>query len=80
MAVWWLDESGEAFGMLVQAKRLLRRPGKWDVDFGFNEGAQRRALIETGRDLNVAPMYAIYEGTSSGGGGVLPTEGTFRPL
>lgn len=66
---WWLDDSGEAFGMLVQAKRLLRKPNKWDVDFDFNKGAQRRALIETGRNLNVAPMYAIYEGTSEWRGG-----------
>ena len=61
---WWVDESGEAFGMLVQAKRLLRSPSKWDINFDFNEGAQRRALIQTGLDLFVAPMYAIYEGTS----------------
>lgn len=62
---WWVDRSGEAFGMLVQAKRLHRLSNKWDVDFDYKNGQQRRALVQTGLDLRVAPMYALYLGTSA---------------
>lgn len=61
---WWVDDAGESFGMLVQAKRLLRSTNKWDIDFEYKNGDQRRALVRTGLELHVAPMYAIYQGTS----------------
>ncbi|PPF61590.1 hypothetical protein C5E11_14845 [Clavibacter michiganensis] len=61
---WWIDDFGEAFGMLVQAKRLLHHRKGWDIDFDYKTGDQRRALVQTGLDLGVAPMYALYLGTS----------------
>jgi hypothetical protein len=32
---WWVDGAGEAFGMLVQAKRLRIDPSRWRFDFDY---------------------------------------------
>jgi hypothetical protein len=62
---WWVDARGEAFGTLVQAKRLKGGPNRWDIDFNYRNGEQRRHLIQSGLDLRVPPMYALYLGTPS---------------
>lgn len=62
---WWIDSNGEAFGMLVQAKRLKRLAARWDIDFDYRNGEQRRQLVATGLDLRVPPVYGLYLGTSS---------------
>lgn len=60
---WWLDDDGFAFGMLIQAKRLRRSSTRWTIDFNYHKGSQRRQLIQTGLELRVPPMYALYLGT-----------------
>ncbi len=63
---WWVDSTGEAFGMLVQAKRL--KVGKrWTIDFTYPDGTgnQQRKLFVTANELNVAPVYALYLGTQA---------------
>ena len=59
---WWIDDKGEAFGMLVQAKRLHQ---PWRIDFNYNGGRQRHNLFETAEELGVPPMYALYLGTTA---------------
>ena len=59
---WWIDDGGEAFGMLVQAKRLHH---PWEIDFDYNGGRQRHNLFETAEELRVPPMYALYLGTAA---------------
>ena len=59
---WWVDQTGEAFGMLVQAKRLQR---PWSIDFEYRKGLQRKRLFETAEELRVPPMYALYLGSAA---------------
>lgn len=59
---WWVAENGEAFGMLVQAKRL--KPDGLRIDFGYGKGTQRRRLLESAAFLGVPATYALYLGTS----------------
>lgn len=59
---WWIDDEGEAFGMLVQAKRLHH---PWRIDFNYDGGRQRHNLFETAEALNVPPMYTLYLGTAA---------------
>jgi hypothetical protein len=61
---WWLDDSA-AYGMLVQAKRLKVRAGKWHFGFEYprGTGAQRLSLMSTAAALDLVPVYAIYLGT-----------------
>ncbi|UYN82920.1 MAG: hypothetical protein KIT89_09385 [Microcella sp.] len=60
---WWVDSKGEAFGMVVQAKRLKREASAWDIDFDYDLGRQRQNLLRAGLDLRVPPIYALYLGT-----------------
>lgn len=60
---WWVDSNGEAFGMVVQAKRLKKLPKGWEIDFDYKNGAQRAALLESAFDLRLPAMYALYLGT-----------------
>jgi len=60
---WWVGPSGESFGMLVQAKRLYVDRDKWTFKFNHNAGAQRRALFDAARALDVTPAYSLYLGT-----------------
>ena len=60
---WWLDDAGEAFGMLVQAKRL-RIGTKWAIDFPYpGDWRQYKNLSATAAELDLAPTYALYLGT-----------------
>jgi hypothetical protein len=57
---WWVDDSGEAFGMLIQAKRLH---SDWGIDFSYRRGEQMDALRDTARLLGVPDAYVLYLGT-----------------
>lgn len=64
---WWVDDRGEAFGMLVQAKRL--KPSGTKIDFEYHQdgqppGDQRRRLLRTASDYGVPAAYGLYLGTS----------------
>lgn len=60
---WWVAPSGEAYGMLVQAKRLYVDGTRWSFKFSHNSGEQRRALFDAALALDVAPAYSLYLGT-----------------
>jgi hypothetical protein len=66
---WWIDTTGEAFGMLVQAKKLHRAPTgtKWWVDFGYKRGtrSQITALLAASDHLNLPAGYMIYGGDTA---------------
>jgi hypothetical protein len=60
---WWIDsQTGECFGMLVQAKRLKRISKGWRVDVTHREGKQLRDLLRTADDLEVPAVYAVDTG------------------
>lgn len=66
---WWIDGvESTAFGMLVQAKRYSRPRQSLELDIRVGEGRQLRALLETARDLEIAPVYALYLGEVPPGG------------
>ena len=60
---WWVAADGEAYGMLVQAKRLYVNGSRWSFKFDHNSGEQRRALFGAALALDVAPAYSLYLGT-----------------
>lgn len=60
---WWIDsQTGECFGMLVQAKRLKRGSKGWLVDVSHREGKQLGDLLRTAENLDVPAVYAVYTG------------------
>jgi len=59
---WWVDESGECFGMLVQAKRLHHRDGQPQLDLRHNGGQQMTRLFSSANLLQVPAVYALYLG------------------
>jgi len=59
---WWVDDAGECFGMLVQAKRLHCKGSSWTLDFRANKGEQMRRLFETAERFSVPPFYILYMG------------------
>ncbi|MDQ6945276.1 MAG: hypothetical protein M3256_03160 [Actinomycetota bacterium] len=61
---WWIDGDSEAFGMLVQAKRLRIDSKRWKFEFGYNKGVQKRTLLRAARHLGVPATYGLYLGTS----------------
>jgi hypothetical protein len=66
---WWIDQAGEAFGMLVQAKKLHRAPGggRWWADFGYRRGDRNQitALLTSADYLNVPASYMVYGGDTA---------------
>lgn len=63
---WWIDETtGEAFGAVIQAKRLKLKASKWWIDFGYKANRQRSDLMFLGNNFEVVPIYALYLGTSN---------------
>jgi hypothetical protein len=62
---WWIDDDGEAFGMLVQAKRLRTDSKRWKFDFEYKRGSQKRTLLRVARRLGVPATYGLYLGTST---------------
>ena len=59
---WWVDDRGECFGMLVQAKRLHHREGQPQLDFRHNGGQQMTRLFSVADRLQVPAVYALYFG------------------
>lgn len=59
---WWVDDAGEAFGMLVQAKRLKGRHPSWVIDFWYRDGEQSNTLETTAELLRVPDIYVLYLG------------------
>ncbi|MEV7631206.1 hypothetical protein AB0N64_02230 [Microbacterium sp. NPDC089318] len=57
---WWVDEAGEAFGMLLQAKRPDSSRTSNTYDIGAKGGQQIDALLTTARQFGLAPGYALY--------------------
>jgi hypothetical protein len=61
---WWIDETEECFGMLVQAKRLHRRNDRWVIDFQRDGGAQMAQLFRTAQTFDVPAIYVLYLGSA----------------
>ncbi|ADL45975.1 hypothetical protein [Micromonospora aurantiaca (nom. illeg.)] len=62
---WWVDGSGECFGLLVQAKRLHHSQSQQphaQLDFGHGDGEQFRRLVGTADRLGVPAAYIVYFG------------------
>jgi hypothetical protein len=57
---WWVDDVGEAFGMLIQAKRLH---DDWQIGFAYRNGEQMDALRAAARLLHVPDTFVLYLGT-----------------
>jgi hypothetical protein len=70
--LWWFVEgSGECYGMLVQAKRLKDERGQPALDLRYTrKGApdQMTTLFQAARDLYVPAVYALYFGPVEGRG------------
>jgi hypothetical protein len=62
---WWVEPSGECFGMLVQAKRMQRRADRFEIDLRAGDGTQMTRLFEASDALGVPAMYAVYLGTAA---------------
>jgi hypothetical protein len=60
---WWLDSATtECFGMLVQAKRMTWRSGRWAVDISHRKGKQFGDLMRTAHFFRVPAIYGVYTG------------------
>ncbi|WP_280432615.1 hypothetical protein [Nocardia brasiliensis] len=64
---WWVDSTGESFGMLVQAKNLKRSSTRrWHIDFDYTpEGAtqsQLTILLMTADLFGVPAAHVLYCG------------------
>ena len=63
----------DAFGMLVQAKRVTVTGNRWSFDFGYKPAsaarAQRDLLRSAASALDLLPVYALYLGTGDTEGG-----------
>jgi len=60
---WWVDHTGECFGMLVQAKRLHCQGSNWTIDFRTNKSEQMRRLFRTANLFSVPAAYVLYMGS-----------------
>jgi len=77
---WWIDATtGEAFGAVIQAKRLKRKSSRWWIDFGYDDNRQRSNLFFVGDYFGVVPLYVLYLGTSDYRGGVYCREDSHQP-
>jgi hypothetical protein len=61
---WFVDKLGECFGMLVQAKRLRKRPAGWSINFDYRGGSQLRSLLASAEHFGVPAAYMLYCGDS----------------
>ncbi|PAY24288.1 hypothetical protein CEY15_04705 [Dietzia natronolimnaea] len=65
--VWWWIDGDEAYGMLVQAKRVTVSDSQWMFDFGYKVSGtgrtQHEVLHDAARLLDLLPTYALYLGT-----------------
>lgn len=60
---WWVDDSSECFGMLVQAKRVRRRNERLTLDFRTNHGEQMSRLFRIAEMFQVPATYVLYFGS-----------------
>lgn len=65
--IWWfIDRSGESFGMLTQAKSLKSsRSGRYRIDFGYGNSRQITVLRDTADLLSIPAAYVLYCGDSA---------------
>lgn len=65
--VWWWVDGSAAYGMLIQAKRVIIRDQRWNFKFDYRSRgsarSQREVLIDTAATLGVLPVHALYLGT-----------------
>jgi hypothetical protein len=62
---WWVDSSGECFGVLVQAKILKRKPrGGWSIDFLHRGGEQMDSLLQAADYFQIPAAYVLYCGNT----------------
>ena len=63
---WFVDPSGECFGLLVQAKVLKREGNKWVAGFDYRSGgdSQMAKLLRAARDMEVSAAYVLYCGSA----------------
>jgi len=70
---WFLDQSGECFGALVQAKKLTVGQHSFSVDFkhpgGPQKGKQLADLLAASDIFKVPAVYAVYCGDPAHRGG-----------
>jgi hypothetical protein len=60
---WWLDASGECFGMLTQAKRYFPAAGgRRTLDLKSKDGSQVERLRAAANALKVPSVYLLYLG------------------
>lgn len=61
---WFVDETGECFGLLVQAKRMRIERGRYKISFGYQSGGQSQMdlLLRASTRLGVASAYLLYCG------------------
>ena len=61
---WFLDDSGECFGVLIQAKKLSGQPGHPRLDLAYPRGtrSQMRKLFAAADDFDVPSAYILFCG------------------
>jgi hypothetical protein len=59
---WFLDETGECFGVLVQAKKLHLRSRRLhlELDYPKHSGEQMRRLLASADEFGVPASYVVY--------------------
>ncbi|MDR7172536.1 hypothetical protein J2W56_006301 [Nocardia kruczakiae] len=80
--IWWfIDRSGECFGMLTQAKSLKpSTAGKYRIDFGYLKSRQIKRLRETADHLSIPAAYVLYCGDADYRRDLLCGKDCDRPL
>ncbi|MGH3441171.1 MAG: hypothetical protein ACRDUY_03830 [Nitriliruptorales bacterium] len=61
---WFVDNSGECFGLLVQAKKLTRTDRGWALDVAYESGdeLQIHKLLRAADHFQVPAAYVLYAG------------------
>jgi hypothetical protein len=61
---WFVDLTGECFGIIVQAKKMKQTKTGLTVDFKYpkNTGQQMNDLFATAREFNLPAAYMLYCG------------------
>ena len=69
---WFVDKSGECFGMLVQAKKLHHVRDNWNINFGYQSGdePQMNKFLALSNHLEVPAVYVLYCGDATYRGGM----------
>jgi hypothetical protein len=68
---WFVDDTGECLGLLVQAKRLKHDRGRPTLDLRYKRGDgpdQMTKLFHAAQELQVPSAYALYFGPVEGRG------------